>query len=61
MATYTVTYDGMDPVRTVAVCDTGDGRRCVAVAEDPDLAAYAVGAELIGSRIRLDRGRLAVV
>ena len=61
VVTYTVTYDGMDPVRTVVVADTGDGRRCVAVADDPGLAAYSVGAELIGSRIRLDRGRLAVV
>ncbi len=54
MATYTVTYDGMDPVRTVAVCDTDDGRRCVAVVEDPDLAAQAVSTELIGCRVRLE-------
>ncbi len=54
VATYTVTYDGMDPVRTVAVCDTDDGRRCVAVVDDPGLAAHAVSAELIGSRVRLE-------
>jgi hypothetical protein len=52
VATYTVTYEGMVPVRTVAVCDTDDGRRCVAVAEDPALAAHAVGTELIGARVR---------
>jgi acetyl-CoA C-acetyltransferase len=54
VATYTVTYEGMDPVRTVAVCDTDDGRRCVAVAADPELAAYAISTELIGSRVLLD-------
>ena len=61
VVTYTVTYDGMDPVRTVAVCDTTDGRRCVAVAEDPDLAGHAVGHELVGVRVRLDQGRLTLV
>ena len=61
VATYTVTFDGMVPVRTVAVCDTDDGRRCVAVAEDPELAAHAVGTELIGSRVRLDRGGLVLL
>jgi hypothetical protein len=58
VATYTVTYEGMVPTRTVAVCDTDDGRRVVAVAEDPDLAAHAVGTELIGSRVRLGGGGL---
>ena len=61
VATYTVTYEGMLPTRTVAVCDTGDGRRCVAVADDPDLAAHAVGAELVGARVRLDGGALVLV
>ena len=57
VATYTVTFEGMVPDRTVAVCDTDDGRRCVAVAEDPDLAAHAVATELIGARVRLERRR----
>jgi len=56
VATYTVTFEGMEPDRTVAVCDTDDGRRCVAVAEDPDLAAAAVTTELIGARVHLHRG-----
>ncbi len=60
VATYTVTYEGGEPVRTVAVCDTDDGRRCVAVAEDPGLAAHAVDTELIGARVRLDGGGLAL-
>jgi len=61
VSTYTVTYDGMAPVRTVAVCDIPDGRRCVAVAEDPELAAHVVGVELIGSRVRLEGGSLTLV
>ncbi len=61
VATYTVTYEGMVPTRTVAVCDTDDGRRCVALAEDPDLAAHAVGTELIGARVRLDGGNLVLL
>jgi len=61
VATYTVTYEGMVPTRTVAVCDTDDGRRCVAVTEDIALAAHAVGTELIGSRVRLDGGGLTLL
>ena len=60
VATYTVTYDGMVPVRAVAVCDTDDARRCVAVAEDPDLAASAVTTELIGARVRLHQGGITL-
>jgi acetyl-CoA C-acetyltransferase len=60
VVTYTVTYVGAEPSRTVVLCDTDDGRRCVAVSEDPALAAHAVGAELIGTRVRLDRGSLAL-
>ena len=56
VATYTVTYDGMDPVRVVAVCDTADGRRCVAFSEDPDLAATACAEELVGSAVRIGSG-----
>jgi acetyl-CoA C-acetyltransferase len=61
VATYTVTYEGLVPTRTVAVCDTDDGRRCVAVAEDPALAAHAVGTELIGARVRLDGAGLVLL
>jgi acetyl-CoA C-acetyltransferase len=40
VATYTVTYDGTRPVRVAVVADVGKGAaRCVAVAENPDLAA----------------------
>jgi acetyl-CoA C-acetyltransferase len=58
VATYTVTYEGMDPVRSVVLCDTDDGRRCVAISEDPELAGRAVTHELIGARVRIDEGSL---
>jgi len=56
VATYTVTYDGMDPVRVVAVCDTDDGRRCVSMSDDPALAASACAEELVGTRVRIGSG-----
>jgi acetyl-CoA C-acetyltransferase len=56
VVTYTVTYDGLDPVRTVALCDTTDGRRCVAVSDDAGLAGQAVATELIGSEVRVAGG-----
>jgi acetyl-CoA C-acetyltransferase len=56
VATYTVTFDGLDPVRTVGVCDTAAGRRCAAVSEDAELAAHAVAHELIGARVRVGGG-----
>ena len=51
VATSTVTYDGLDPVHTVAVCDTADGRRCVALSDDLDVAAAACGRELVGTAV----------
>ena len=56
VATYTVTYDGMDPSRVVAVCETDDGRRCVSFSTDADLAAAACTEELIGRRVRIAAG-----
>ena len=56
VATYTVTYDGMDPVQVVAVCDTDDGRRCVSISTDPALAASVCSEELIGTRVRIRSG-----
>jgi len=58
IVTYTVTFDGMDPVRTVALCRTPGGVRCVAISDDAALAAHAVGEELIGAGARVARGRL---
>jgi acetyl-CoA C-acetyltransferase len=56
VATYTVTYDGTEPVRTVAVCDTADGRRCVAVSADAGLAARVVAEELVGAAVTVGEG-----
>jgi acetyl-CoA C-acetyltransferase len=61
VVTYTVTFDGMEPVRTVALFDTTDGRRCVAVSVDAALAAHATETELIGTRARIAGGRFAPV
>jgi len=60
VATYTVTFDGLDPVRTLALCDTADGRRCLAVSDDTGLAAHAVARELIGAGVRVGGGRFEV-
>jgi len=49
VTTYTVTYDGLDPVRVLLLCDTEDGRRCFAVSEDGELARHAVASELVGA------------
>jgi acetyl-CoA C-acetyltransferase len=56
IVTYTVTYDGMDPVRTVVLCDTPAGIRSVAVRDDPAVAGHATTHELIGQRVRLGGG-----
>jgi acetyl-CoA C-acetyltransferase len=61
VATYTVTYEGLDPARVVAVCDTDDGRRCVSISEDRSLAASACTEELIGTRVRIGSGEFAPV
>jgi acetyl-CoA C-acetyltransferase len=49
VATYTVTYDGLDPARVLVLCDTEDGRRSLVCSEDPELARHAVGSELVGA------------
>ena len=56
VVTYTVAFDGMDPVRTVVVGRVSDGLRCVAISEDPDLAAHAITHELVGARVRVAGG-----
>jgi acetyl-CoA C-acetyltransferase len=61
VATYTVTYDGMMPARVVAVCDTADGRRCVSISEDAELAARACQEELVGTPVALSSGTFSPV
>lgn len=54
VATYTVTYDGLHPARTVVVADLPDGRRCLASSDDRSLAEDATRHELIGTPIEVD-------
>ena len=51
IAAYTVTYDGQDPVRVIALCDLSNGQRCVAVTDDAALAAEAQRSELVGTEV----------
>lgn len=60
VVTYTVFYDGLDPVRTTVIADTPEGPRCIAVSEDPDLAARATREELVGALIAVDDRRFEV-
>jgi acetyl-CoA C-acetyltransferase len=65
VVTYTVTprgptgegdLDGANWLRTVVVGDTEDGRRCVAISEDPEVAAQAVTGEVIGRPVAVKAG-----
>ena len=47
----------MDPTRTVALCRTADGTRCVAMSDDAALAAHGIVDELVGARVRVVGGR----
>jgi acetyl-CoA C-acetyltransferase len=69
VVTYTVTPDGDAGVgeheaapwsRTVVIGDTGDGRRCVAISEDPGVAAQAVTNELIGRPVAVKAGSFTI-
>ncbi len=69
VVTYTVTPDGSsgagddDPPRwsrTVVLSDAEDGRRCVAISGDPDVAAQAVTEELIGRTVALKAGSFVI-
>ncbi|MEX0666358.1 MAG: hypothetical protein WD598_16510 [Acidimicrobiia bacterium] len=54
IATYTVMYDGDEPTSVVAIADDPDGHRCVAIAEDAELAEQGTKEELIGIPIRVN-------
>ena len=60
VATYTVTYEGLDPVRTVFLCDTPDGRRTAVVSGNPAMATEATHRDLIGCPVRLAGGSCTV-
>jgi acetyl-CoA C-acetyltransferase len=60
VASYTVTYDGTDPVRVVVVADVGAGdsgggdrQRCVAETKDPAVVAEVMQDGLIGAQIQV--------
>ncbi len=56
IATYTVTYDGLVPTGTVALCDTADGRRAILMSTEGDLAGHALTADLIGAKVMAGSG-----
>jgi acetyl-CoA C-acetyltransferase len=53
VAGYTVLYEGDRPAQTIALCDTADGARAVAVSADPELAQTAVASELCGRELEI--------
>ena len=60
VAASTVTYDGETPERVIVIGDTPDGRRCVAIADDADLAARATTERLTGLAIDVNAGTFRV-
>lgn len=56
IVTSTVTYDGLEPARLVALCDLPDGRRCVGVSDDVSVARTATEQELAGVDVELESG-----
>jgi acetyl-CoA C-acetyltransferase len=53
VATYTVEYTDDTPSKVDVIADTPDGTRCIAVLEDPDLAARGTQEDLIGLAIEV--------
>jgi acetyl-CoA C-acetyltransferase len=53
VATYTVTYAGLNPQTVVVIADTPNRRRCVAVSNDVRLAEQATRDELIAAPIQV--------
>ncbi len=61
VATYTVAYEGLDPVRIAAIVDLDDDRgRAVALLDDPAAAAEATRVELIGASCEVQSGTLVL-
>lgn len=56
VAAYTVLYEGVEPTRAAAWCDTADGRRTIAVNTDPALLQYAMTQELCGRAVTIRDG-----
>jgi acetyl-CoA C-acetyltransferase len=60
VVTYTVTFDGGEPNRTVVLGQTPSGTRCVAFSEDPEIARRAVSTELGGTTVHIQSGTFAI-
>jgi len=59
VATYTVMYDGAEPVRALLLCDLDGGRRTMVATDDRDLAATMTREEPCGRRVKIVGGRCA--
>ena len=60
VASFTVTYEATRPVRVAVLADVDGGTRCVAVVEDPGLAADAVTRSLHGESVHVEDGTFAL-
>ncbi|MEZ5141579.1 MAG: hypothetical protein R2726_03535 [Acidimicrobiales bacterium] len=60
VASWTVTYDGLEPARAVAIVDTPDGARTIAESRDRELASVMAGDrdDWIGCTVEVDDGAL---
>ena len=57
IATYSVVHDRKgSPTHALLVCDLGEGERCYARADDPELLVSLEGAEWVGSTVALATG-----
>jgi acetyl-CoA C-acetyltransferase len=56
--TATVSYVGLDTARTFVLADIDDGRRCVAVSDEPGVARAVTNGDLIGTVVQVDGCRL---
>jgi acetyl-CoA C-acetyltransferase len=61
VAGYTVLYDGDRPTQTIALADTAEGARAVAIGDDPQLAQVATTSELCGREIEISAGGLRLL
>ncbi|HEX4244537.1 MAG TPA: hypothetical protein VHY77_03130, partial [Acidimicrobiales bacterium] len=60
VVSYTVTFDGADPNRTVVIGETPSGTRCVAFSTDHEVARLAVSTELGGTTVQVHSGAFAI-
>ncbi len=61
IATYTVAYEGNEPVHSGLIVDLDDGRRTVTSSVEPQIAAELVAGEGCGRRVTLEKGAVRLV